>query len=115
MPGRSIANIHVLNDQIRSAVVDEARADVLVSKNRAQLLHELSLTVLLEDDILRVLDDGKACIKLLSAILVAHELLELGELARGDVDHFIFARVAGDVGVLAFVVDLRASSPTWLR
>lgn len=60
MPGRSIANIHVLNDQIRSAVVDEARANVLVGKNSAQLLHELTLTILLEDDILRVLDDGKA-------------------------------------------------------
>ena len=109
MPRRSIANIHVLNDQIRCAVVDEAGADVLVGENCAQLLHKLTLSILLKDDILRVLDNGKALIELLRAILVAHELLELWELARGDVDHFVLARVASNISILAFVVNLRAS------
>jgi len=58
--------------------------------------------------------DSKALVKLLGAVLFAHEVLELGELARRDINHLLFADVASNTGVLSFVVDGCFSRHRWL-
>ena len=82
----------------------------MVGEESIQLGHQLALPILFEDDVLIGLHDGETLIELRPTILVAHPLFELGELARRNVDHFILAHVAMDVGVLAFVVDGSGSS-----
>ncbi len=52
-----------------------------------------------------LLDDGKALVELSGAILITHECLELGELARCDVNHLVFADIASHTGVLTLVVN----------
>lgn len=64
------------------------------------------LSVVLENDVLVSLDDCKALVKDCLSVLLTHEGLKLGELTRGNVDHFVFAHVARYTGVLTLVIDL---------
>jgi hypothetical protein len=70
--------IYVLHDQVRGAVVDKSAALVGIGEQRSQLLDQLLLTIVLIDRSLVLLDDCKALVKDLLAVLSAHELAELG-------------------------------------
>jgi len=50
------------------------------------------------------LNDRKTLVECRLPVLVTHEGLELGELARGNVDHLFFADAARHIAVLAIVV-----------
>ena len=82
-PRRSPAtHVHVLHDQVRGAVVDKSAAHIGVVEEWVQLRHQLLLPIVLENHSLILLDDSKALVKDLLAVLLAHEVAELGELAR---------------------------------
>ena len=82
-PWRSLAaHIHVLHDQVRGAVVDKSAARILVAEEWVQLRHQLLLAIVLENHGLVLLDDSKALVKNLLAVLLAHKVAELRELAR---------------------------------
>ena len=98
----SDSNIHVLHDQVGSAVVDKAAAHVRIGENRSELAGEALLTVVFEDNVLVSLDDPKSLVENVVPILLAHECLELGELAGRNVDHLILAHVSCNIAVQAF-------------
>ena len=75
----SDADVHVLDNQVGRAIVKETAAHVLVIEQRAELLKELSLTVVFKDDILGSLDDSETLIEGRTSVLAAHEGLELWE------------------------------------
>jgi hypothetical protein len=101
----SDTNVHVLHDQVSRAVVDEATAHVFVVEQRAKLRDQLLLAVSLKDQVLMRLNHCKTLIECRCPVLVAHEGLELRELARRNVDHLLLADVACHVAILAYVVD----------
>ena len=74
-------HIHVLHDQVRGAVVDKSTAGICVAEEWVQLRHQLLLTIVLENYGLVLLDDSKALVKDLLAVLLAHKVSELRELA----------------------------------
>ena len=73
----------------------------------AKLLDQLLLAIVLVNHRLVLFDDREALVKDLLAVFAAHKLAELGELARGDVDHLFLAHVARHVAVLALVLQGR--------
>ena len=74
-------NVHVLNDQIRGAVIHKATAEILILEQWAQLCNELLLSVFLENHVLILFNDDETLIENICAILLAHESLELWEFA----------------------------------
>ena len=101
----SDTNVHVLYDQVRRAIVDETTAHVLIREKWAKLLRKLLLSVVIEDHVLVLLNNCKALVEDLATILLAHESLEFGELARANVDHLFLAHVACDISILSNIVD----------
>ena len=115
-PRRSPAtHVHVLNDQVRSAVVDKSAAHIRVVEQWVQLRHQLLLAIVLENHSLILLDDREALVEDLLTVLLAHEAAELGELARRDVDHLFLAGAARHIAILALVVDSVALGVLRLR
>ena len=101
---KSDTDVHVLHDQVSRAVVNKPAAKVLVGEEGPKLAHETLLAVIFENDILVRLNDAKALVKNIVAVLLAHESLELRELAGRNVNHLVFADVASHITVLALVV-----------
>ena len=86
-------NVHILDEQVSRTVVEETAAQILVVEQRSQLLQQCLLSIVFIN-VARLLDHCEALIKRLSTILLAHESLEFGELARGNVDHLFLADAA---------------------
>ena len=74
-------HVHVLHDQVRGAVVDKSAARICVAEEWVQLRQQLLLTIVLENHGLVLLDNSKALVKDLFAVLLAHEVSELREFA----------------------------------
>jgi len=89
---------HVLNNEVRSAEVNEPLSRVKVGEELLEHANELLLAVLFVDEGLLVLDALEAGVEGLVAVLLAHVGGELVVVARGDVDHLFL--VAGGGGVL---------------
>ena len=77
----------------------------MFSKEWAHLCNELLLSILLKYHILVLFDNSEALVEDVCSILLAHEGLELRELAGRDVYHFFLADVARDIRVLSLVID----------
>lgn len=75
------------------------------------MLSKLLLAILLEDNVLVRLNDVETLSEHLLAVLLAHEGLELGEVAARDVDHLLLACIARDGRVLALVLNLATLGP----
>jgi len=85
---------HVLNNEVRSAEVNEPLSRVKVGEELLEHANELLLAVLFVDEGLLVLDALEAGVEGLVSVLFAHVLGEFVVVARSDVDHFFLFRIA---------------------
>ena len=68
------------------------------------MFNQALLSIVLENDVLVRLDDGESLVEHVATVLLAHEGLELRELAGGDIDHFFFSSGPSHVAVLPIIV-----------
>jgi hypothetical protein len=66
--------LHVLNNEVGGAEIDESTALVFVAKQMAQKVYHLIFAVVLVNQVLLSLHELKPLVKLLGAVLTAHVL-----------------------------------------
>ena len=97
--------VHVLNNEVCGAEVNETSARVDVLKERGQQLNQLLLAVVVKDQVLFVFDNLVPLFEGLVPVLSTHVGFEFAEVAAGDVDQIVLVNsswlvVAGRVGCL---------------
>ena len=83
--------MHILDNQVGRAEVDEAPAFIMVRQQMAKEFDHLILPVVEVNQVLILPNYFKPFIKLHSTVLIRHVLLEISEAARCDVYHFFLA------------------------
>ena len=97
----SFINVHILNNQIGCAEVDERSGSVLVSNLATNHVHEFLLSTVLKDQSLIALDDLEAHLELGLAKLARHVVLERLKVTRSNIDHLLLVHITVHLLVLA--------------